>query len=76
MRIESKNLWLKAIFLFLGSSAHPTCWAVVSEDTTDVLMAREKELYRLKQDEYHTSAMVILPKISSSQSYMYVIHNF
>lgn len=42
----------------LGSIAHPTCWAVVSEDTTDVVIAREKELYRLKQDEHHTSAMV------------------
>lgn len=47
-----------SFFFFSGSSTHPTCWAVVSEDTTDVLIAREKELYRLKQDEYHTSAMV------------------
>ncbi|KAL1505520.1 hypothetical protein ABEB36_005068 [Hypothenemus hampei] len=41
------------------SSVDPTCWSIVSEETsTDVLFAREKELYRLKQDEYHTSTIL------------------
>ncbi|CAG9822683.1 unnamed protein product [Phaedon cochleariae] len=46
------------------SSIQPTCWAVVSEDTTEVLIARGAELFRLKQDEYHTSAM-LEPDISN-----------
>lgn len=43
----------------LESTAEPTCWEIVSEESsTECLFAREKELYRLKQDEQHTSAMV------------------
>ncbi|XP_018576701.1 vacuolar protein sorting-associated protein 16 homolog isoform X1 [Anoplophora glabripennis] len=41
------------------STVDPTCWAVVSEDNnTEVLITRGLELYRLKQDEHHTSAML------------------
>ncbi|XP_019868219.1 vacuolar protein sorting-associated protein 16 homolog [Aethina tumida] len=41
------------------SNVPPTCWAVVSENScTEVLIARGMELYRLKQDEHHTSAML------------------
>lgn len=40
------------------SGIHPTSWTIVSEDTTEVLLARGVELYRLKQDEHHTSSML------------------
>ncbi|KAF2892196.1 hypothetical protein ILUMI_13977 [Ignelater luminosus] len=41
------------------SSLHPTAWVVISEERgTEVLIAREKELYRLKQDEHHTTTML------------------
>lgn len=41
------------------SNVDPTCWAVISEDSnTEILIARGLELYRLKQDEHHTSAML------------------
>ncbi|CAH0559319.1 unnamed protein product [Brassicogethes aeneus] len=41
------------------SNMAPTCWAVVSESScTEVLIARGMELYRLKQDEHHTSAVL------------------
>ncbi|VEN47400.1 unnamed protein product [Callosobruchus maculatus] len=40
------------------SNIQPTSWVVLSEDTTDVLIARGEELYRLKQDEHHISAML------------------
>ncbi|KAF7282142.1 vacuolar protein sorting 16 [Rhynchophorus ferrugineus] len=41
------------------SSSEPTCWEVVCEETsTEVFIARDLELYRLKQDEQHTSAML------------------
>lgn len=37
----------------------PTAWVVISEEIgTEVLIAREKELYRLKQDEHETTTMV------------------
>ncbi|CAH1109343.1 unnamed protein product [Psylliodes chrysocephalus] len=40
------------------SGIQPTSWAIVSDDKTEVLIARSVELYRLKQDEHHTSAML------------------
>lgn len=41
------------------SPSDPKSWEVVSEElSTEVLLARDKELYRLKQDEHHTSAML------------------
>ncbi|KAB0801758.1 hypothetical protein PPYR_03944 [Photinus pyralis] len=41
------------------SNIRPTAWAVISEECgTEVLIAREKELFRLKQDEYHTTTML------------------
>lgn len=41
------------------SPESPTSWAVVPEDSlTEILVARGKELYRLKQDEHHTSVIV------------------
>ncbi|CAH2013554.1 unnamed protein product [Acanthoscelides obtectus] len=40
------------------SHIQPTSWVVLSEDTTDVLIVRGAELYRLKQDEHHISAML------------------
>ncbi|CAG9864088.1 unnamed protein product [Phyllotreta striolata] len=41
------------------SGIQPTSWAVVSDDDkTEVLIARSIELYRLKQDEHHTSSML------------------
>jgi hypothetical protein len=44
---------------FLDSNLHPTSWVVISDDPhTEVLIAREKELFRLKQDEHHTGTMV------------------
>ncbi|XP_050500351.1 vacuolar protein sorting-associated protein 16 homolog [Diabrotica virgifera virgifera] len=46
------------------SGVQPTSWTVVSEDTTEILVAREYELYRLKQDEHHTSA-VLEPDITN-----------
>lgn len=47
------------------SASEPTCWEVVSEESsTEVFLARDKELYRLKQDEQHTSAM-LQPDISN-----------
>ncbi|KAH1027550.1 hypothetical protein HUJ05_001035 [Dendroctonus ponderosae] len=50
------------------STVEPTCWEVVSEEfSTDVFFARGKELYRLKQDEHHTSAM-LQPDISNPYS--------
>ncbi|KAG5894092.1 hypothetical protein JTB14_003948 [Gonioctena quinquepunctata] len=47
------------------SSNPPTSWVVVSDDATEVLIARGMELYRLKQDEHHTSAM-LEPDITNS----------
>ncbi|KAJ8985073.1 hypothetical protein NQ317_019757 [Molorchus minor] len=49
------------------SQIQPTCWAVISEDSTEVLIARGVELYRLKQDEHHTSAM-LEPDITNKYS--------
>ncbi|XP_060525392.1 vacuolar protein sorting-associated protein 16 homolog isoform X2 [Cylas formicarius] len=48
------------------SNIPPTCLAVISEDsTTEMLLARNRDLYRLKQDEHHTSA-ILQPDISNS----------
>ncbi|RZC42147.1 vacuolar protein sorting-associated protein 16 -like protein, partial [Asbolus verrucosus] len=50
------------------SSVHPTSWVVISDDPhTEVLIAREKELFRLKQDEHHTSIM-LEPDITNNYS--------
>lgn len=57
---------LKIVKKFDGtdSSKPPTSWDVISEDNqTDVLIAREMELYRLKQDEHQTTTMVIVPSL-------------
>ncbi|EFA13302.2 Vacuolar protein sorting-associated protein 16 homolog-like Protein [Tribolium castaneum] len=52
----------------IKSNLHPTSWVVISEDPhTEVLIAREKELFRLKQDEHHTSLM-LEPDISNKYS--------
>lgn len=45
--------------MFLESHVCPTAWTVVAEErATEVLIAREKELYRLKQYEHHTATLV------------------
>ncbi|KAL3280277.1 hypothetical protein HHI36_017771 [Cryptolaemus montrouzieri] len=37
----------------------PSCWVTIAEEPqTEVLMACGRELYRLKQDEHHTSVML------------------
>lgn len=41
------------------SNIEPTSWVVISTETqTDVLVAREMELYKLTQDEHQTSTVV------------------
>nr|CAI5832158.1 unnamed protein product [Callosobruchus analis] len=39
------------------SNIQPTSW-VVQEDTNEILIARGEQLYHLKQDEHHISAML------------------
>jgi hypothetical protein len=52
----------------IKSNLHPTSWVVISDDPhTEVLIAREKELFRLKQDEHHTGTM-FEPDISNNYS--------
>ncbi|XP_044761312.1 vacuolar protein sorting-associated protein 16 homolog [Coccinella septempunctata] len=49
----------------LPKGLKPYCWVVIAEEPqTEILMACGKELYRLKQDEHHTSVM-LEPDISN-----------
>ncbi|KAF5305511.1 hypothetical protein FQA39_LY01602 [Lamprigera yunnana] len=46
---------------FPKSNINPTAWVPISEERgTEVLIAREKELFRLKQDDYNTRTMLEL----------------
>lgn len=55
---ECLSKTLNNVYIYTGSSKEPTSWAVVSEDLTEILVARGTELYRLTQDEHHTSTAV------------------
>ncbi|KAK9884938.1 hypothetical protein WA026_009174 [Henosepilachna vigintioctopunctata] len=43
----------------LPKDLKPNCWGIIAEEPqTEVLMACGKDLYRLKQDEHHTSVLL------------------
>lgn len=55
------------------SNIHPTSWAVLSEErSTDILVARETELFKLKQDEHNVSTMIELDR--HSHSFTSILH--
>ncbi|XP_066259281.1 vacuolar protein sorting-associated protein 16 homolog isoform X2 [Euwallacea similis] len=62
--ITTTNIKTRQLSDVPRSNLEPTAWEVVSDEiSTDVLFARGKEFYRLKQDEHHTSVM-LQPDIS------------
>ncbi|KAK4881688.1 hypothetical protein RN001_005007 [Aquatica leii] len=54
------------------SSIDPTAWVAISEDKgTEVLIAREKELFRLKQDDYNNTTML---EVDISHNYTSILN--